>query len=209
MQRNFWKLFSLNRPWDSDLEVLSCVAGGIIWCLIKTGSVSALDTSSPSSLLPALSQFPWIKSQLGLDTTRQGGEEINFTGKPLSSHWPDSKYWILSPSKTHQIFLLKKKGWFETCPKIWNPNVIIGFWLYIAKVAWIWSWSFKRREDRVRCPPFSQDQSIKSIVSFSKWWSTFGARQMKYRQLPDSNNNSHTYGPIFSRSGRPSTDLQF
>ena len=73
MQRNFWKLFSLNRPWDSDLEVVSCVAGGIIWCLIKTGSVSALDTSSPSSLLPALSQFPWIKSQLGLHTTRQGG----------------------------------------------------------------------------------------------------------------------------------------
>ena len=51
--------------------------------------------------------------------------------------------------------------------------------------------------DRVRCPPFSQDRSIKSIVSFSKWWSTFGARQMKYRQLPGSHTSSHTYPPQF------------
>ena len=108
MQRNFWKLFSLNRPWDSDLEVVSCVAGGIIWCLIKTGSVSALDTSSPSSLLP---YFPNSHgSNLSWDFTLldRVGEENNFTGKSPSSHWPDSKYWILSPSKTHQIFLLKQ-----------------------------------------------------------------------------------------------------
>ena len=37
-----WKLFSPIHPlWDFDPEVVSCGAGGIIWCLIKTGSMSS------------------------------------------------------------------------------------------------------------------------------------------------------------------------
>ena len=37
-----WKLFSPIHPlWDFDPEVVSFGAGGIIWCLIKTGSMSS------------------------------------------------------------------------------------------------------------------------------------------------------------------------
>ena len=65
------------------------------------------------------------------------------------------------------------------------------------------SGSFKSETTEFAVPHFLRGRSIKSIVSFSKWWSTFGARQMKYHQLPGSHtDNSHTSRPIFSTSGK-------
>ena len=43
------------------------------------------------------------------------------------------------------------------------------------------SGSFSSKTTEFAVPHFLRGRSIKSIVSFSKWWSTFGARQMKYR----------------------------